>query len=157
MNKTMHVLSVLNNSLSISGVICGDYLTVTDVSCGALWTHCPQKQLTNQWKLSKLTSCYHIYFRVVKQTVVVLTHWGRVTHTCVHNLTITGPDNGLSRGQRQAVIWTNAGMLLIGPLGTSFSEILIEIHTFSFKEIHLKMSPGKWRPFCLGLYVLRKT
>ena len=47
------------------------------------------------------------------------------------------------------------GILLIEPLGTNFSEISIEIHTFSFKEMHLKMSSGKWRPFCLGLNVLR--
>ena len=33
--------------------------------------------------------------------------------------------------------------------------MLIEIHIFSFKKIHLKMSSGKWRPFCLGLNVLR--
>ena len=55
----------------------------------------------------------------------VLTHWGRVTHICVGNLTIIGPDNGLSPGRRQAINWTNAGMLLIGPWGTNFSEILI--------------------------------
>ena len=52
---------------------------------------------------------------------------------------------------RQAIIWTNAGILSIGPLGTNVSETLIEIHTFSFKKMHLKMSSGKWRPFCLGL------
>ena len=56
-----------------------------------------------------------------------LTHWGRVTHICVDNLTIIGSDNGLSPGQRQAIIWTNAVILLIGPLGTNFSEILIKI------------------------------
>ena len=56
-----------------------------------------------------------------------LTHWGRVTHICVNKLTIIGSDNGLSPGRRQAIIWTNAGLLLIGPLGTNFSEILIEI------------------------------
>ena len=82
---------------------------------------------------------------------LILTHWGRVTHICVSNLTITGPDNGLSPGRRQAVIWTNAGILLIGPLGTNFSEILIEINTFSFKKMRLKMSSAKWRPFRLGL------
>ena len=38
-------------------------------------------------------------------------------------------------------------MLLIGPLGTNFSDILIQIHTFSLKKIHFKMSSGKWRPF----------
>ena len=83
-----------------------------------------------------------------------LTHWGRVTHICVGNLTIIGSDDGLSPGRRQAITWTNVGILLIGPLGTNFSEMLIEIHTFSFKKIHLKMSIGKWRPFCLGLNVL---
>ena len=44
--------------------------------------------------------------------------------------------------------------MLIGPLGTNFSEILIAIETFSFKKMHLKMSSGKYRTFCLGLSVL---
>ena len=72
-----------------------------------------------------------------------LTHWGRVTHICVSKLTIIGSDNGLSPGRRQAIIWTSAGILLIRPLGTNFNEILIEIHTFSFKKMHLKMSSAK--------------
>ena len=84
-----------------------------------------------------------------------LTHWGRVTHICVCNLTIIGPDNGLLPGRRQAIIWTNAGILLIGPLGTNFSETVIEIHIFSFKKMHLKISSAKWRLFCLGLNELR--
>ena len=87
---------------------------------------------------------------------VWLTHWGRVTHICVGNLIIIGPDNGLSPGQRQAIIWTNAGILLIRPWGTNFNDILIGIHTFSFKKISLKMSSVKWRPFCLGLNVLNQ-
>ena len=76
-----------------------------------------------------------------------LTHWGRVTHICISKLTIIGSDNGLSPGQRQAIIWTSAGILLIGPLGTNLSKILIGIQTLSFKKIHLKMSSAKWRPF----------
>ena len=87
--------------------------------------------------------------------LISLTHWGWVMHICVFNLAIIGSDNGLSPGRCQAIAWTNVGILLIGPLGTNFSEMLIEIHTFSFKKIHLKMSSGKWRPFCLGLNVLR--
>ena len=86
-----------------------------------------------------------------------LTHWGRVTRICVGNLTTIGPDNGLSPGRRQAIIWTNAVILLIEPLGTNFSEILIEMHTFSIKKMHLKMSSAKWCPFCLGLNVLNAT
>ena len=83
-----------------------------------------------------------------------ITHWGRVTHICVSKLTIIGSNNGLSPGWRQAIIRTNAGILLIEPLGTNFSENVIEIYTFSLKKMHLKMSSGKWRPFCLGLNVL---
>ena len=83
-----------------------------------------------------------------------LTHWGRVTHICIGKLVIIGADNGLSPGRRQAIIWTNAGLLSIGTLETNFSEIPIELQTFSFKKMHLKMSSGKWRPFCLGLNVL---
>ena len=62
--------------------------------------------------------------------------------------------NGLSPGRRQAIIWTNAGILLIGPWGKNFSEILIGIQTFSFKKMPLKMSSAKRRPFCLGLNVI---
>ena len=72
----------------------------------------------------------------------------------VSTIVIIGSDNGLSRGQRQAIIWPNAGILLIGLLGVNFSEILIEIDTFSFKKMHLKMSSAKWCLFRLDLSVL---
>ena len=73
------------------------------------------------------------------------------------NWVIIGSDNGLSPVRRQAITWTNAGLLLIGPLGTNFSEVLIGIQTFSFKKMHLKTSSVKWRQFCLGLNVLKPT
>ena len=66
----------------------------------------------------------------------ILTHWGRVTHICVGNLTIIGSDNGLSPERPQAIIWTKAGILLIGPLGklqwnfNRNSNIFIEENTF---------------------------
>ena len=78
-----------------------------------------------------------------------------MTHICVSKLTIIGSDNGLSPDRRQAIIWTNAGILLIGPLGANFSEISIEIQTFSFKKMRLKVSSAKRRPFCLGLNMLK--
>ena len=46
--------------------------------------------------------------------------------------------------------------LLIGPLGTNFSEILIKMYAFLFKDMHLKMSSGKWQLFCIGLNVFTK-
>ena len=48
----------------------------------------------------------------------------------------------------------NLSLSLSGPLGTNFSEILIKIYRVSSKKMHLKMSSGKWRPFCFGLNVL---
>ena len=71
------------------------------------------------------------------------------------NWVIIGSDNGLSPVRRQAIIWTNAPILLIGTLGTNFSEILGEIHSFSFSKMHLKMSSAKWRLFGLGLNELK--
>ena len=90
--------------------------------------------------------------------------WGQFH--CVNSLrpsdasvrhSIIGSDNGLSPGRRQAIIWTNDGILLIGPLGTNFSEIFIEILTLSLKKMHLKVSSAKWRPFYLGLNVRSDT
>ena len=79
-------------------------------------------------------------------TTIFLIHWGRVTHICIGK-----PSDAY---MRQAIIWTNAWLLLIEPLGTNFSEILIGIQTFSSKKLHLKMSSAKWPPLCLGLNVL---
>ena len=45
-------------------------------------------------------------------------------------------------------------MMLIRPLRTNFSEILIRIQTFQLKKMHLKMLSVKWHPLCLGLNVL---
>ena len=77
-----------------------------------------------------------------------------MTHMCVTKQKNIGSGNSLSPGRRQAIIRTNAGILLIRPLGTNFSEILIEILIFSFMKMRLKVSSAKMRPFCLGLNVL---
>ena len=57
-----------------------------------------------------------------------------MTHICVGNLTIIGSDNGLSPGRRQAIIWTNAGILLIGSSGTDFSEIFNQNFSIFLQE-----------------------
>ena len=68
------------------------------------------------------------------RTRIKLTHWGRVTYMCASKLTISASDNGLSPGRRQAIISTNAVIMLIGPLGTNLCEILNEIYIFSLKN-----------------------
>ena len=117
--------------------------------CNLIGGSSPSGQLTERWIIWTNAGLF-----IASLGTNVLTHWGRVTHKCVSNLTIIGSDNGLSPDRRQAIIWTNAGLLLIGPLGTNFSEILIEILTFSFKKMRLKVSFAKRLPFCFGLNVL---
>ena len=80
---------------------------------------------------------------------VILTQWGRVTYICVSKLTNLGSDNALSPGRRQAMIWTNTGISIIGPLEKIFSEILIEIITSSYnasENVDCKMASISSRP-----------
>ena len=137
--------SPIHNSLWLNDIIWWNNIFISKVLC-----HSPLSNLNSQW-VSQLL------FSITYLKIIFLTHWGWVTHICIGKLTNIGSDNGLSPGRHEAIIWTNAGMLLIGPLGTNFSEMLIEIHTFSFKKIHLNMSSEKWRPFYLGLNVLTAT
>ena len=85
----------------------------------------------------------------------ILTQWGRVTHICISKLTIIGSGNGLSPDRRQAIIWTNAGLLLIGPLGTNFNEILIKnsnilIKENAFESVVCETAAILFRPQCVN-------
>ena len=77
---------------------------------------------------------------------------GKILEGQQTNMTSIVSDKDLLPGWGQAIIWTNSGILLIGPLGTNFSETLI--YTFPFKKMYWKMLSWKCRPFFLGLNVL---
>ena len=73
-----------------------------------------------------------------------------------------GSDNGLSPGRSQAIISTNAGIFLIGPLETNFSEIFIEIKIFSLTNLRLKVSSAKVaailsRPQCVKILTMNRV
>ena len=51
-------------------------------------------------------------------------------------------------GQRHAIIWTNAWILLMRTSWTMLSEILSVLF---FQEYAFEMSSAKWQQFCLGL------
>ena len=131
--------------------MCHQSNTLRWISWGKFAFKCAEMEV--EWGLSILSDCiaHEPYWSKFSCS---LTHWGRVTHMCVSKLTISASDNGLSPGRRQAIIWIDAGILLIGPSGTNFNEMLIEILAFSFMKMRLKGSSAKWRPFCLGLNVL---
>ena len=76
-------------------------------------------------------------------------------YICVSKTIIIVSDNGLSPARRQAIIWTNDGILLIGHLGTHFSEIIFEMQISLLKKIRLNLSSAKCCQFRFGLTVLR--
>ena len=91
----------------------------------------------------------------------VITHWGRVMHTCVSKIIIIGSNNGLSLGRRHAIISTNDGILLTDPLEIYYSEIVMVVNTFSFSKMHFKISSSKLRlffcrPQCVAWIILKK-
>ena len=84
----------------------------------------------------------------------MLTHWGRVMHICVRRLTIIGSDKGLLSGWCQAIIRTNAGILLIRPLKNKFQWNLnhnscIFIEENAFENVVWKMAAILSRPQCV--------
>ena len=96
--------------------------------------------------IGKVEHRYTPYFAFPLNTpYLTLTHWGRVTHICINELT--------KHGQCQAIIWTSVGIFLIGPFGTN-GEILIEIYTLSFNKIHWKMVAILSQPQCVNGWVM---
>ena len=73
-----------------------------------------------------------------------------MTHICVGNLTTIGSDNGLSAPSH----YLNQCWNIVNC--TPRNKLQWNVNWISYKKIHLKMSSGKWRPFCLGLNVLTK-
>ena len=101
---------------------------------------------------------------VITKLTFLHSDWGRVTtqwwrswplHICVSKLTSIGSDNGLSPDRRQAIIWTNAGILLIGPLHGSRLQWNLNRNLYRFiqENAALENIVWNWRPFCLGLNV----
>ena len=130
--------------------------TNVNLSSKLLWYSHKSSFLGNAHDINLSENLHNYIFRTtaISPRNNELTHWGRVTNICISKLTIIASDNGFFNGRRQAIIWTNDGKLIIEPLRTNFNEILIGMHAFSFKKMHLKMSSGKRCSFGLGLNLL---
>ena len=64
-----------------------------------------------------------------------------------------GLDHGFAPDRAHAVVRSNAGLLLIGPLEINSGEIIIKIRQFHTSNVIEKASV-KWQSFYLGLRVL---
>ena len=139
----------MNNGHNIPFSSCTTYINISQRTHGAMITPLLRKT-ASQRRFSHNNDV--IIASCVRWCVVAtaLTHWGRVTYKCVSKL-----DHHLFRWWLNFIIWNNARLLSVGPLGTNLSEIGLKIQTFSYKEISSKMSTAKWWPFYLGLNVFK--
>ena len=134
LQKRRMMTSSNGNIFGVTGHLCGEFT-------GLRWIHCTRPVTRNfdvffDLRLDKrlrINNCEagdlwrrraHYGVTVMRNSAPLeLAHWGRMTHICVGKLTIYSSYNGLSPGRRQAIIWTNAGILLIVSFGMNFGEI----------------------------------
>ena len=79
-----------------------------------------------------------------------LTHLTLVPHICVSEMGQHWFRYGLLLNRHQAIIWTNAGLLSNGPLGTNCSEVLIKLQNFPSQKCTWKYSLWKSSHFVQG-------
>ena len=126
--------SLVPSFLDISSAILYNVFLLEKIHSKFLFTN---ENLINSYPTFQSLMCQLMPYRFVLAQCI--NSWGRVTHISISKLTIIGLANGLSPGWHQAFIYTNAGILLIGPLQTNFSEILIKSYIFSLKKLLLTM------------------
>ena len=130
-----------------------------DTMLTGLWLWCHMDHIMQhidglvQERRNSIANALDLCLSCTDPLICMITHWGWVKHICVGNLTIIGPDNGLSPGQRQAIIWTNAGILLIGTPRNKlqwnfnrYSNIFIQEN--AFENIVCEMVSILSRPQC---------
>ena len=110
--------------LALTGELCGSFVNICEKIDRII-----QRTVVRQcWKSQTLLEIINISVMIVLFTWWV---WMWLTfkptevksRTCVSSKANIGSDSGLSPVRPQAVIWSNAAMLLNGQLGTNASEI----------------------------------
>ena len=91
------------------------------------------------WNSSPIGSKPSIYLHLMNIYFPLhwMTHWGQMTQIGFSKLTtLTDSVDGLSPGRRLVIIWTEAVIVLTGPLWTNLIDILIESHRSWFNKMH---------------------
>ena len=121
----LHIVLVVNDDLNkVFDRVMPFNMTLGDIS-KSHWNY-----KVNAWVVITfiVDDGMHYFFRSVfkyyleNEQSITLAHWSRVVYICVSNINTIGSNNGLSPDRCQAVIWSHAGIFLIGPLGTQFNE-----------------------------------
>ena len=120
---------------------------VTHSSFQLIWNQFPCRFYQQETDLPFIRNDLVLTFKLIEA------EW-RINSKCVGKVISIGSDNGSAPGRRRAIIWTNAGIFLIRPLGTNVSEIWIEIHTF--ENVGHLVSVSMWCTYS-GHYCIYKS
>ena len=75
-----------------------------------------------------------------------------MTYIYADNPTLVGSDNGFSPGRRQAIIWTNDGILFIRPFGTQWNfnrHLQISNQENAYENVVCEMAAILSQPQCV--------
>ena len=115
-----------------------------------------RNQIQQQAHLTGLGFAYH----GVKQFVIIAGNfiarrpvktWGRVTHICVNKLSSLVQIMACRLAGAKPLSEPMPECYYYWTFGNKLQWIYNRNLYILIQEIHLKMSPGKWRPSCLGL------
>ena len=84
----------------------------------------------------------------------LLTHWGRVPHESIRNQSVAGSDNGLSHVHCPNISRSIEAYCKFS-LESNFNEIIITVHAFTLKSIHLKISAALVCHFYIDIQVIK--
>ena len=97
---------------------------------------------------SHLISSHLISSYLISSHLILSCHWSHLisSHLILSYLVIDSY-NGMSPVRRQGIVWTNAELLSIGPLGTNFGQVV------KFKYFHSRKYIWKYRQKNVGHFV----
>ena len=107
-------------------------------SCSGSWTH---------WHRDRIAGMLLFFAFKLTNTYINWPHWLKVHLDYIRNRDLLFAREWMKQwlvlARRQAIIWSHEIPLWLGPSGTKFSEIHIEIKTFSLTKLHLKIASAE--------------
>ena len=107
---------------------------VNNEEAGDLRRYCADYDVTVMRQMRESVNIFHLTLKIQP-----MLKWP--------GLSLVTENNGLSPVWHQAIIWTNTDSTVNWTPGTKFSEIVIKIWTFSFKDMQFKCRLQKIRHF----------
>ena len=88
------------------------------------------------------------HYDALRSMLIFVTHWGHLTHICIGDSTIIVSDNGLSPNRRQAIFWTEMGILM------KFQAKFKNLHSWDiFQKVLWQKATNLYRSQCIVISI----